>query len=951
MKTRILSILGLILLLAACSGGTDGGTDPAGDSTPDQAVSDVTEPDAAGPGVGPHAYLPPPVTLQVFTVVVEASATAAAVDQEILLTVRAARGAAAGELTYAWTVDGAPADGDASGTALSISFPTAGRYAVGVTATDEGGDTAAAGALIQVYAADEIFRVGDVDDSGTVDQADVDALAAHVTGGAALPVEAHDRADVDLSGRLTRADLLLVEAGLPSGMAPEVVSPDVLRIGQRGLLIDPALLVPGDEVTLAIGDLAIPFYRGKPGYAAFVVPPDASAGDANLVVSVAGAEVATYALEILPMPEASAEPGAKVLEALELMEQAFGYMPDMIDVYLDNLSVEGDERAVLQGMLEVGIDSFVAHRVAFVEGFETMGPEGRSAFEQVALANGLAEAVDELQGLMGELEAATEFADQITLGQANTIMSVICAALTVADISDQVSEINDIASGYLDWFDWWPLNVAPGVGPVITFLSNMSSAISAITDVIGMVAEYLPEFGDLVVEASPGTLDVGDSATIEVSITIVIATKLCGMAAEAAVGGLMDAINGKLTERLGSMIPFAGSAFEAADFDRDEMGTVVGLIYDAISAIVGEILDMIGVESLLESLGEAICGLVSDPTLPMDPALAQPSCGNGGGSWTCTEACVGSVSFDATTKVCGEDKQGSAGVSCVGCDETNCGAGCCDAGSCVAYAAQDAAKCGTGAAPCAPCAEHHECTNGVCECVSDCDAAGDKRCAGNTVQICTILVAAPECRKWQNEKECINGAECVDGKCEGGCHAQNCQGCCTSIGDCKAGNSTDFCGKDGETCSYCAGGFDECIDGECTCVPQCEGKQCGDDGCQGSCGDCPAGKECDADGQCQDLCGNGELDPGETCESDDQCDAPQVCKNNCQCGEPGGGECACQDDGATLTPGTGGCDWPDATECSAWHSVAGENGVDYEGVFSDGTELCAWGCCIVLNCP
>ena len=114
MKTRILSILGLILLLAACSGGADGGADPAGDSTPDQAVSDVTEPDAAGPGVGPHAYLPPPVTLQVFTVVVEASATAAAVDQEVLLTVRTARGAAAGELTYAWTVDGAPADGDAA---------------------------------------------------------------------------------------------------------------------------------------------------------------------------------------------------------------------------------------------------------------------------------------------------------------------------------------------------------------------------------------------------------------------------------------------------------------------------------------------------------------------------------------------------------------------------------------------------------------------------------------------------------------------------------------------------------------------------------------------------------------------------------------------------------------------------------------------------------------------
>ena len=34
------------------------------------------------------------------------------------------------------------------------------------------------------------------------------------------------------------------------------------------------------------------------------------------------------------------------------------------------------------------------------------------------------------------------------------------------------------------------------------------------------------------------------------------------------------------------------------------------------------------------------------------------------------------------------------------------------------------------------------------------------------------------------------------------------------------------------------------------CVPDCLGKQCGDDGCGGSCGECPTGQACQDDGTC-----------------------------------------------------------------------------------------------------
>jgi hypothetical protein len=91
------------------------------------------------------------------------------------------------------------------------------------------------------------------------------------------------------------------------------------------------------------------------------------------------------------------------------------------------------------------------------------------------------------------------------------------------------------------------------------------------------------------------------------------------------------------------------------------------------------------------------------------------------------------------------------------------------------------------------------------------------------------------------------------------------------------------------------------------CTPSCSGKQCGDDGCGGSCGSCTApGSSCNASGQCvctpncngkqcgDDGCGGscGSCTmPGTSCNASGQC----VCTPNCngkQCGDDGcGGSC------------------------------------------------------------
>ena len=56
------------------------------------------------------------------------------------------------------------------------------------------------------------------------------------------------------------------------------------------------------------------------------------------------------------------------------------------------------------------------------------------------------------------------------------------------------------------------------------------------------------------------------------------------------------------------------------------------------------------------------------------------------------------------------------------------------------------------------------------------------------------------------------------------------------------------CGDDGcgGTCAPGCSGNDTCDAGVCVCIPDCDGKDCGDDGCGGSCGTCSGDDTCEA---------------------------------------------------------------------------------------------------------
>ena len=86
------------------------------------------------------------------------------------------------------------------------------------------------------------------------------------------------------------------------------------------------------------------------------------------------------------------------------------------------------------------------------------------------------------------------------------------------------------------------------------------------------------------------------------------------------------------------------------------------------------------------------------------------------------------------------------------------------------------------------------------------------------------------------------------------------------------------------------------------CLPDCQGKECGGDGCGGTCGDCPKGYVCDSGAcaadcptLCEGHCGNqgqtGECQCGD-CPEGTSCDSGHcVCQPDCEGKDCGGDNC------------------------------------------------------------
>jgi len=238
----------------------------------------------------------------------------------------------------------------------------------------------------------------------------------------------------------------------------------------------------------------------------------------------------------------------------------------------------------------------------------------------------------------------------------------------------------------------------------------------------------------------------------------------------------------------------------------------------------------------------------------------------------CTPACG--------AKECGGD--GCGGV-CGLCDaEESCENGFCVA--CVPHCENK--ECGDNGCggSCGTCGADLFCVEGMCledPCMGITDVGC---CDGDTVKFCSMgelveedCTGTPSCG-WMAGPEFY--ACGTDGAGDpSGAYPRACPG--TEVPDCTGKE----CGDDGAggSCGDCPAG-EVCEAFQCVpevCEPQCAGKECGDDGCEGSCGECTGTDAC-VEGQCvpcEPQCNDKECGDNGCGGSCGECAADEECKD------------------------------------------------------------------------
>ena len=353
-------------------------------------------------------------------------------------------------------------------------------------------------------------------------------------------------------------------------------------------------------------------------------------------------------------------------------------------------------------------------------------------------------------------------------------------------------------------------------------------------------------------------------------------------------------------------------------------------------------------------------------------------------------------------KVCG-DNDGCAGM-CTGCPGEQ---ELCVLGKCECIPACEGKECGPDGCDgsCGDCGGNQECsTAGLCACVAEVVVCGDACCAPGEVchagQCCLPDCTGKECGSdgcGGTCGECDDGNPCTQQYCvEGGTCAHpskqdgtECEVVGICVGKCQDGacseSAVEDCdGLDNNCNDQVDEGFPnydsddqaDCVDpdddndglfDDVDCEPQnetipsCAGKECGDDGCAGSCGTCADGESCQA-GQCQVVCGDDQCGLGE-----DQCNCPGDCAGGCA-GCCSGVDCLsgdtlihCGSNGVVCDECTGGkvceagecaCTVQDHKECADgdvyWFDSCG---VQEEKDGDCGEHVCSDGACQPAACP
>ncbi|MBP7125151.1 hypothetical protein KBD49_02175 [Myxococcota bacterium] len=204
---------------------------------------------------------------------------------------------------------------------------------------------------------------------------------------------------------------------------------------------------------------------------------------------------------------------------------------------------------------------------------------------------------------------------------------------------------------------------------------------------------------------------------------------------------------------------------------------------------------------------------------------------------------------DCRNRVCGSDGCGDVCGYCLQ------GYLCTVEGTCELFCRTDCAGKACGAdgcgGECPPgCAENEECgpffTCVLKSCVPKCQGkvCGPDGCGSLCGQCDEGFLCTPE-------GQCTEDRNCYDVTATGRCVGNERQWCEGGI------LQKEYCDpQTGVVCGYDSVGKKFLCRPPEVCQPQCTGKECGRDGCGGTCGDCPGGQVCSTGGQCGESCGD-----------------------------------------------------------------------------------------------
>lgn len=363
----------------------------------------------------------------------------------------------------------------------------------------------------------------------------------------------------------------------------------------------------------------------------------------------------------------------------------------------------------------------------------------------------------------------------------------------------------------------------------------------------------------------------------------------------------------------------------AADTEERDAACVPGA--DLVCCEGGVCLDR-GCGAPLEAIAACPHGCEAGACLPCAPRCVDRDCGDDGCGGSCGEcdggaACVGGV------------------CACLSGHRTGCcpGVDGVDPGAAATLCRFD--SCGGVEAVLATCPGGCDAAGGCLGCAPSCAGreCGDDGCGG-------VCGATP----------CAAGAQCVDGLCA--CVPTGAVACCPG-GLCLV----DSCGAVGAVVASCPGG---CEGGVCAgCSPSCDGRECGADGCGGSCGACvEPGEACDDAGQCAcaPAAGVGCCEGGAAVCPVDSCGAAGPAVAACPWGCASGACLPCQPDcegrvcgadGCGGVCGTAGCGG--GSECVGGHCVCVPT-MEFACCDAEGAARCRLDSCgepleVVAACP